>query len=132
MSHDAMWVLVREEGVGKVLLRQVVFDEVTSCLPLEQSGRLDLSRVSAALSQATRQAFAPWLPGSGDDGVQPNYDVLSSPLHAMHRLFWAVASGREDLAQLLFTRSSSPFADAFLGAYTHAQMQQLQIIIPHD
>ena len=121
MSHDAIWLLVHEEGVGEVLLRQVVFDEVSSCLPLDQSGRFQLSRLSAELSKATQQAFAPWLPGSGDDGVEAKYDVLSSPLHPMHRLFWAVASGREELAQLLFTRSSHPLACAFLGAYTHAK-----------
>ncbi len=119
MSLDAMWLLLHEEGVGEVLLRQVPFDEVTSCLPLDQSGRFQLSQLSAELSQATAQAFAPWIPE--DDGVEPKYDIVSSPLHPMHRLFWAVASGREELAELLFTRSKTPFADAFLGSYTHAK-----------
>ena len=119
----------------KILLQQQRTDEITRCLVIDQPGRWLLSNMTPASLSRTCEAFQPWLPPSVLDGTATAnwfdmYDAsathswLSSELHPLHRLFWAIQTGREELAQLFWKQSSEPIVASFLASHTYRTTKQ--------
>ena len=60
-----VWVLLPQEDGSNLLLQQLMSDEVTRCLELDQSGRW-MDESSETL-KAIQRAFQPWLPFGWDE-----------------------------------------------------------------
>jgi hypothetical protein len=133
-DYGGVWVIVEtnsEQSPMRVLLQQHTQDEITRCLVLNHPSRWLLSKMTpGSISRAT-EAFRPWLPaaiwadGGGVDKWFEMHDSscehswLSSQLHPLHRLYWAIQTNREELTQLFWRQSDQPIIASFLASYTY-------------
>lgn len=134
-----LWILVDEECVGQVLLKQVKVDEVSSALVINSPGRWPSPQGSPdleALYKATKSTMAPWY---SLDEVEPGvpwwqhliateerctHRVLETGLSPLLRVFWAIVTERNDIADLLYNRLNcgDRFVSAFLCSWTYRKM----------
>ena len=135
---DCTWVLLDVPNRSyQVLLQQVTFDGVVGSLELNERGRWCAKEktISARLMHDIKQAFRPWLELDEVNLVDPwwtekkkssgDETFHAKPLHPYHRLFWAVATGREGLAEEMWKKlpPSRRLMGMFLASYTLRQLQ---------
>eukprot|EP01043_Picozoa_sp_COSAG02_P019955 COSAG02_NODE_973_length_15536_cov_5.108635_4_plen_1513_part_00 len=138
-ASQGIWVVatvtLAEKKRARVLLQQQDADEIARCLVLQHPSRWLLSKSTPGSIARALAAFRPWLPTAiwADGRIQKSwhsihdsscqYSWLSSQLHPLHRLYWAIQTGREELAQLFWRQSDSPLVASFLASYTYRQSQ---------
>ena len=135
---DCTWVLLDVPNTSyQVLLQQLTFDSVVSSLELNERGRwcANEKTISARLMQDIKRAFRPWLELDDVNLVDPWWTEKkksagaetfhAKPLHPYHRLFWAVATRRDDLAEAMWQKllPSRRLMGMFLASYTLRQLQ---------
>lgn len=123
-------VVTSDQQFVRMLLQQQITDEITRCLILDSPGRWLLSKSTPGSIGRAVAAFRPWLPAEMIDGRVDKswhsihdsncaHSCLSSELHPLHRLHWAIVTGREELAQLFWRQSENPIVFSILASYTY-------------
>eukprot|EP01043_Picozoa_sp_COSAG02_P017395 COSAG02_NODE_788_length_17190_cov_18.177403_5_plen_1477_part_00 len=125
------WICIEDPGHGLVLLQQVINDEVIQCLsrggaaldavdnPWEQSAGAETTGWTSAstskhLFKASCKAFLPWISFTDvqldgklqHDGISATSDRFTCPLDPLLRLYWAIVTGRYNMAQILWAQSN--------------------------
>lgn len=146
-----VWLLLhcRDSKQGSVLMQQVIFDEVVGCVELQENSRWSTKMLSKEMWRATLTAFRPWYDATSAEVGVPWWeqhceaDVHEKPcnnngwagagnpgglygerLDPLLRLFWAIITGRDALAEVLWSMSSptASFIGTFLCAYLYRSM----------
>ena len=148
----ATWLLMTIDGTRdgtrddtRVLLRQKLSDDVTVSLDFQDAGSCWPSHFKSSklskLYENTRKALSPWFEASAAQEPWQRWkiseaacrtDIISGSSFAddpfntgfdpLFRLYWAVATGREALAELLWSRTSHPLIAGFLCSYVCREM----------
>lgn len=127
-------------GKPNVLLQQNMFDEVVSSLRIHDTGRwvqfehLKQRDMSKVLIKNAFAAFKDWLDVNNVQLGVPWWETVrtgykngasrqrlySQPLDPLHRLFWAIMTNRDQLAEVLWKQlpPQGSFAGAFLASYS--------------
>eukprot|EP01043_Picozoa_sp_COSAG02_P007836 COSAG02_NODE_241_length_27638_cov_13.101020_11_plen_1515_part_00 len=125
------WICIEDPGHGLVLLQQVIDDEVIQCLsrggaaldavdnPWEQSAVAETTGWTSAstpkrLFKASCKAFCPWISFDGvrldgklqHDGISATTDRFTCPLDPLLRLYWAIVTGRYNMAEILWAQGN--------------------------
>jgi hypothetical protein len=145
MLGDNQWVIISMAGC-EVLLQQVMHDPVVNTLNIKEPGkwcpRYNTRHMSKSLTKRTFEAFAPWI---NLDNVElglpwwqtPNNGVYHQRLYPvtldpLQRLFWAVMTERDALAEYLWEQlpSHGAFAGAFISSHAirNAQMSNTALM----
>lgn len=126
-----VYVKLEDETLGWIVLRRERTDEIVGCLELggqkdresEGTRRNYLrSNVGALMYDRAELAFAPWLKES-----EPELDLLEQPFDPLLRIYWAIATRRDNLAKVFWMDASNPevfqpFVGAFLGSFMYKSM----------
>jgi hypothetical protein len=133
-----LWVIIDDPAVGRVLLRQVKVDEISGALTVDARGRwlVPLGPDMVSLYESACTTFGPWF--SVED-IEPGvvwwrhliatsdkctHKVLHTGLSPLLRVFWAIMTRRDDMAELLYSRlcAGDKFVAAFLCSWTYRRM----------
>ena len=127
------WLLINTHATGRIMLQQERYDEISRSLELDEQGKWERMRMTDELYKSTMEAFSPWIDlasiNVGDMWWDDNkwqighqiYDVLDTQrggLDPLLRLYWAVVTKRDKLAEYLWhSHSDTPFVSSFMASY---------------
>ena len=134
---DTIWLLVSHGDINVVLAQQTT-DDVTRCLTLDDASKWSRYYQTTEVTNLTKKAFKDWLPASAQEGPWSETDEpwwwlmdtdvqhswLSSHLHPLHRLFWAITTRRDNLAHFFWEQWDDPITASFLASYTYRHFKQ--------
>jgi hypothetical protein len=126
-----VYVKAEHPDLGWLILRREPDDEVVGCLELggqkdRQSEGIQRAyrknNVGSLMYNRAQKAFAPWL-----DEALADFDLLAQPFDPLLRIYWAIATRRDELAKVFWLDASNPdvfqpFVGAFMASFTYKKM----------